>query len=283
MNSSHTSVPAPVDCALCHAHPQQEISHIIPNFICKKLREESDSGRFRDAQNPNAVMQDGIKCPMLCSACEDRFSVWERYFANHIFHPSYQQPLPDNTGRGDRTALLFLASLSFRGIAYALAHQQIPAELMREHEHALIILSEFLLDKRPDPSPLYYELYYVTDAAEPSRRITDRVLFYYLKTGGDQDCLSISDGRLQYITHFGPFFCVLTMRDPEGHSPAEGTMYKQGFPTYSLPLDSLPSTLHTYIRTGLQIVRAAHARVSPRQQTILAERWNKVMGNKLIS
>lgn len=278
MNSPQPISSPPAECVLCHAHPQRELSHIIPKFICKKLMDESDSGRFRAAANPNVVMQDGIKTLMLCPACEDRFSVWERYFANHIFHPSYQQPLPDNTGKGDRTALLFLASLSFRGIAYALAHHQIPEALVREHEHALAILAEFLLEKRPDPSPLYYELYYVTDAAEPSRRMTDRVLFYYLKTGGDQDFFRLADGRLQYITHFGPFFCVLTMRDPDGHSPAEGAMYKQGFPTYSLPLDSLPPTLHTYIRTGLQIVRAAQTRVSPRQRTILAERWNKVMG-----
>jgi hypothetical protein len=37
--------------------------------------------------NPNRRVQDGLKQPWLCAACEERFNLRETQFATKIFHP----------------------------------------------------------------------------------------------------------------------------------------------------------------------------------------------------
>lgn len=267
----------PADCVLCEVNKQDELSHIIPKFIVKKLMRESDSGRYRSAGNPNVVWQDGKKLPLLCPKCEDLLSKWEKHFAQTIFHPSYQGALPQQTGCGDAIALKFLASLSFRGIAYALSHNEIPSNLRRSHEYTLNVLRDFLLDRRKDTLPLYHELYYVTDAFDVNRRKYQRILYYYLKTGIDQDYLITSDGMLQYVTHFGPFLCVLTMENQMGISSEDARIFRDGFLTYSLKLETLPSTLLTFINEGTKLVAAAQEKLSQRQSSIIAANWKQFL------
>ena len=59
-------------CALCHDKSELELSHIIPKFVLRYLKETS-AGLLRSAENPNAVVQDGEKHYMLCGKCEDLF------------------------------------------------------------------------------------------------------------------------------------------------------------------------------------------------------------------
>lgn len=63
-----------------------EVSHIIPKFIYKWLKETSTLKRMRSS-NPNKVAQDGYKIPFLCKKCEGNFSQYEKYFAENIFRP----------------------------------------------------------------------------------------------------------------------------------------------------------------------------------------------------
>ena len=64
-------------CALCQDKSELELSHIIPKFVLRYLKETS-AGFLRSAENPNTVVQDGEKHYMLCGKCEDLFSKYER-------------------------------------------------------------------------------------------------------------------------------------------------------------------------------------------------------------
>ncbi|MHC9089997.1 hypothetical protein ACXIHB_15035 [Tenacibaculum sp. IMCC1] len=61
-------------------------SHLIPKFVFKWMK-KSGGNYFRSALNPNVRMQDGFKQHLLCFECEQKFSKYEKWFADNIFHP----------------------------------------------------------------------------------------------------------------------------------------------------------------------------------------------------
>ena len=77
----------PIPCALCGTIAPLEVSHIIPQFVYRWLKETSGTGYLRFGPAINRRVQDGTAVPMLCGTCEDRFSVWETKFARLVFHP----------------------------------------------------------------------------------------------------------------------------------------------------------------------------------------------------
>src|SRR5574337_1403481 len=68
-------------CALCGEPHQLANSHIIPEFLYKSLYDELH--RFHVLSlipdQGNSLKQKGIREPLLCQGCEQKFSVWERY------------------------------------------------------------------------------------------------------------------------------------------------------------------------------------------------------------
>lgn len=73
-------------CMLCQERTPIRNSHLWPKFAVKWLRENS-SPYIRRADKPNLRMQDVTKFPMLCTDCENRFSVFEDIFSERIFKP----------------------------------------------------------------------------------------------------------------------------------------------------------------------------------------------------
>lgn len=69
-------------CALCEKNAVLMQSHIIPNLVYKRIRTFPNS-RFRSMDNFGKELQDGEKRPMLCHDCEQKFSAFEVWFANH--------------------------------------------------------------------------------------------------------------------------------------------------------------------------------------------------------
>lgn len=69
-------------CALCeNEYPKLCQSHLIPKLVYKRIRLHPKS-RFRNLSEVNRPLQDGEKHYMLCSACEERFSKLETWFAD---------------------------------------------------------------------------------------------------------------------------------------------------------------------------------------------------------
>jgi hypothetical protein len=74
-------------CPLCGASGPLCESHIIPHFVIQWLRESSATGHIRFGEAPNLRVQDGLKQPLLCTACEGLLSRWERETAEWLFKP----------------------------------------------------------------------------------------------------------------------------------------------------------------------------------------------------
>ncbi|ANU21417.1 hypothetical protein BBI15_15135 [Planococcus plakortidis] len=74
-------------CKLCNKESELQLSHIVPKFIGKWLKQTSAAGYMRNIVNPNIRIQDLPKEYLLCKSCELKFSVWEKRFVEEIFHP----------------------------------------------------------------------------------------------------------------------------------------------------------------------------------------------------
>ena len=138
-------------CRLCGEQKPLKNSHIIPAFVFRDLKSQSGTGHIRFTENPNVRVQDGVKVPWLCEGCEQRFSAWERKFANEVVSEW-------NEGR-ERTRysewmLKFCVSLSWRVLLYVKgtnAERSYSDDEEKGFAAAEACWREFLLDQRPHP------------------------------------------------------------------------------------------------------------------------------------
>jgi len=104
-------------CRLCLEQRELKTSHIVPKFVFRWLKKTSATGYLRYGKDMQRRAQDGLKTPLLCGGCEQKFSTWEKQFAETLF-PSLSQ------GRGLRAfdygpwMTMLAASLSWRSLLY---------------------------------------------------------------------------------------------------------------------------------------------------------------------
>lgn len=145
-------------CRLCRRELPLLQSHILPAFVFRDLKRNSATGHIRFSDRPNVRVQDGIKRPWLCQDCEQRFSAWERKFANEVV-------VPWSDGR-DLTRysdwlLKFCVSVSWRVLLFAKGLN--PEHVYSDEEEAGFVLAErtwreFLLGERPHPGQFDQQL-----------------------------------------------------------------------------------------------------------------------------
>ena len=73
-------------CNLCDKNTGLAESHIIPKFVFRWMK-NTGGKYFRTPLNPNKRMQDGEKRYLMCFDCEQKFSKYEKWFADNIFFP----------------------------------------------------------------------------------------------------------------------------------------------------------------------------------------------------
>ncbi len=109
----HTQFPTLSHCALCGIDALLQRSHLLPNFLFKRLRGES--GQFLAASRPRKPLQAGPVAQLLCYDCEQRFSKCEDQ-AKRIFYPEEKQPgLPIKYGTWLQS---FAISISWRALTF---------------------------------------------------------------------------------------------------------------------------------------------------------------------
>ncbi len=74
-------------CALCKNNNELKLSHVMPKFLFKSLKKSAVTGHMRMANEANKRVQDGLKIPLLCDACEGKFSELEKKFSDNIYRP----------------------------------------------------------------------------------------------------------------------------------------------------------------------------------------------------
>ncbi|MFV0305543.1 MAG: hypothetical protein ACK5IC_08705 [Moheibacter sp.] len=77
-------------CKLHNGEAELCISHIIPKFVYKWMK-ETGPGRLRQMKDFKRPVQDGIKGKMLCLECERKFNIYETWFKKNVFDKYLKQ------------------------------------------------------------------------------------------------------------------------------------------------------------------------------------------------
>ena len=115
---------------------------------------------MRFGQSPNKREQDGIKAYWLCADCENRFSDFEREFANNIFYPFMNGE--GSSFRYGPWFLKFAVSLSWRVLGYWYEEailDHFPDDLLKNSKTALETWRKFFLDEVPHPGPFQQHIF----------------------------------------------------------------------------------------------------------------------------
>lgn len=163
-------------CALCNKEVALELSHIVPKFAIRRLKKTS-IGAIRNADNPNAVVQDGEKHYMLCGECEDLFSKYETYFSNNIFHPYLNNTSSEFSY--DEKLYRFITSVSWRStyldILDYVEHGSCEIGLLEcliENEK---IMRDFLLGRRNDLAHIENHIFFFEDIKSIYGKTTEEI------------------------------------------------------------------------------------------------------------
>ncbi len=140
------------ECPMCGSVSELQMSHIVPAFVWRWLKETSGTGYMRRINAPNRRIQDGFKARMLCLRCEQLLSPWEKQFADSVFRPLQSDNLP--VFRYSSWLARFCSSLSWRVVRQLRNEDQLadlPSHLLLASERALDIWASVTVGQIPSP------------------------------------------------------------------------------------------------------------------------------------
>ncbi len=146
-----------MNCALCLRAGELQRSHVIPEFLFRALYDEIH--RFHvistDEAERNKYQQKGPREPLLCAACEQQFSRYERYASLALsggIELGYQFDGPAIVLSGLEYKQFRLFQLSVLWRAGVSRHEFFKDVSLGPHEEPLRLA---LLDEDPGPSERY--------------------------------------------------------------------------------------------------------------------------------
>jgi len=138
-------------CALCNEIKELQLSHIIPKFVGRYLKNTSIED-IRITENPNDIIQDTEKYYLLCHDCEERFSKTEKYFADNVFYLFKNKNQKEF--EYDKRLFYFITSLSWRSLYLDICEHVKNGDWNLDILETMIaaekVMREFLLDNRKD-------------------------------------------------------------------------------------------------------------------------------------
>ena len=181
-------------CSLCQQSRDLKKSHIIPNFVSNWLKKNSATGFMVNARNASERVQGTLTFNLLCNECEEKFSVFEKYFSEKIFDPFHKQKMRSFDYNSNLE--LFLISVSWRVLKirsedYKLKEPQFSAHL----DKAERAWREFLMNKRQLISPYENHLVFL-DYLENSESITEEMNLYNPLS---IDCSMVGNSKRVYV------------------------------------------------------------------------------------
>ena len=191
-------------CRLCEGKKILQVSHIVPAFAIRWLKDTSGNIPIRNTKEPNLRVQDGLKLPWLCGDCEGVLGRWETAFCNGLFNPYTKEP--DGRYKYSRWLNRFCISLSWRIARYALETNKFagwsPEEVERLRR-AEVVWHDCLLEKRPHPGPHEQHLLPFQEANKIQGNF-DESLNRYLLRDVEMD-LCYKDTMILTWAKLGPF------------------------------------------------------------------------------
>jgi hypothetical protein len=139
-------------CRLCGVESNLQLSHILPAFAIRWLRESSGTGHVRRSDSPNLRVQDGEKRHLLCISCEGLLNQSETTFAGALSHP-YTNGKSTEFDYGP-WLLRFCVSVSWRVLLFQRDETSLKSyapDTIARFNAAESAWRAFLLGQRPNP------------------------------------------------------------------------------------------------------------------------------------
>lgn len=194
------------ECKLCGVAGELKLSHFIPKFVGKWVKETSATGYIRLSENINRRAQDIAKDYWLCGSCEQLFSGWEREFANKIFYPFVKNE--NDTANYEGWLLKFCASLSWRTLSYMREKNPRVCDQQNDTELSMLRgLADFLLGNTNTPG-IYEQHVFPLEPIESTNASVPVNINRYLLRNMHMDILVNTGGEIMVYTKL-PRFIVL--------------------------------------------------------------------------
>ncbi len=252
-------------CALCAGSSVLQTSHIIPSFVFRWFKDSSATGHLRFGETPNLRVQDGFKCRMLCTYCEQLLSSWEKKFSEICFKQIVE-------GRATRIRysfwmLKFAASVSWRVLRIFYAAGQIsdyPPSLLSSIDDALSVWSNYMLGKRPHPGR-YEQHMFLVDTVDSSSidGIPPNINRYFTRTV-QCDVVRNEDSAITYAK-MGRFVLFGFISVPSPHN-WKGTKLNANHGTFGIRDIELPRNILDYMLENAKSAGTSYSRISKAQQ-----------------
>jgi hypothetical protein len=253
-------------CRLCGVESDLQLSHVLPAFVFRWMRESSGNGHMRLGSSPNQRVQDGVKRHWLCTSCEGLLSCSETAFATKLFYPY----------TSDGSALIiygewllrFCVSVSWRVLQFYKEETSLkgyePNAVARIAE-AEATWRAFLLGQRPHPG--HFEQHLVPfDAIESISNRSENLspnLNRYLMRAVDMDLCRSETTNVAY-SKLGRFVILGFIR--EDHlSRWQGTKVHVKTGRIEPRQYTMPREFFKYLNSRARHVAALLSRVSRRQ------------------
>jgi len=181
------------------------MSHIIPAFVYRWLKDTSVTGFMRYGENPKIRVQDGLKREMLCRACENLFSPWEKWFADNVFR-IYNENEAARI-RYDGRLLKFCTSVSWRALKLIIDETGLKGWSDAQRSEAYVALERWkqvVLGDRAHPGAYEQHLLPLSGIEECSMADLPNNMNRYLLRGVEIDAAYGEDCAFMY-TKMGRF------------------------------------------------------------------------------
>ncbi|MDO9360663.1 MAG: hypothetical protein Q7T70_16935 [Polaromonas sp.] len=260
-------------CALCSKESTLLLSHVLPAFIFRWLRDTSGTGHLRSTTEPNQRVQDGIKKYWLCADCEAIFGRSETAFANKLFHPY----LKHSGGKFPYQAWLlrFCTSVSWRLLKHAQEDHGLQDWTQEKKCKAIVaekVWREYLLGLRPNPGEHRQHLIPLDQLASVGRNAAPNINRYLMRAVHMDICQS--ETTLFTFGKLGRFIIIghIAEANPERWKGSriqanQGVVEPREF--------VLPSALWTYLNEKARGMSSSMDTMSPRQQKIVEETFRR--------
>lgn len=266
-------------CLLCEEESKLRLSHVVPAFVYRWLRESSGNGHLRMSLEPNRRVQDGPKHYWLCSKCEELFSGSETAFAGKLFHPYLE-----GSGKIFPYSIWlshFCASVSWRVLRHYMQEQPLSEwkdwtpEEQAHVTNAEQTWREFLLGKRHNPGRYQQHMLPLDQIASFRGSFSPNINRYLMRAVHMDVCRGPSSCFT--YTKLGRFM-ILGFIYEANPTRWKGTKVHANHGLIEPRKYEVPGALGHYINEKAAKVRDALGSVSDRQQAKIEEAFRSNVG-----
>jgi len=250
-------------CRLCGRDADLLLSHILPAFAFRWLRESAGGGHLRNSETPNQRVQDGTKEYWLCASCESLFGRSEKAFADRLFYPFLSNP--KQTLPYSNWLLHFCTSVSWRVLRLSIDEVHLhkwDVELLSRAKAAEVVWRSYLLREKANPGAFEQHLLPLGQIASTSASLPPNFNRYIMRAIQMDVCHSKTSAFT--FAKLGRF-AVLGFIHESNQSRWRGTKVNANEGTIQPLKYVLPSAFGTYLMEKARDVSTALHSVSDKQ------------------